>query len=48
MVFSALKNNDAEKADQLHISLMMNNASICSSWVPGIRQLITEVKNIKL
>ncbi|XP_058796401.1 steroid receptor RNA activator 1-like [Phymastichus coffea] len=45
-ISQALKDNDAEKADQLHVSLMMNNASMCSSWIPGLRQLITELKSM--
>jgi len=43
-----LREGNVEKADQCHISLMMSNASICSSWMPGIRQIITEMKTKKL
>ncbi|KAL7297580.1 hypothetical protein TKK_0009258 [Trichogramma kaykai] len=42
---SDLEKGDFEAADKLHISLMMNHTSMCSSWIPGIRQLIAEVKN---
>ncbi|KAJ8667413.1 hypothetical protein QAD02_009076 [Eretmocerus hayati] len=44
-ISEALKEGCAERADQLHISLMMSHASVCSSWIPGVRQLITELKN---
>ncbi|XP_011497973.1 PREDICTED: steroid receptor RNA activator 1-like [Ceratosolen solmsi marchali] len=47
-ISEALKELDLEKVDQLHISLMTNNASVCGSWIPGIRQLITEIKNKKI
>ncbi|XP_001601505.1 steroid receptor RNA activator 1 [Nasonia vitripennis] len=47
-ISNALKEEDVEKADQIHISLMMNYATLCSSWIPGIRQLITEIKSKKI
>ncbi|XP_014215552.1 steroid receptor RNA activator 1-like [Copidosoma floridanum] len=47
-VSKALREGEVEKADQLHVSLMMSNASVCSSWMPGIRQIITEMKSKKL
>ena len=44
-IFSALEIGDFKTADRLHISLMVNNANICSSWISGIGQLIKDVKN---
>lgn len=36
---------DIEKADKIHISLMMERASLCTSWISGIRHLILEMKS---
>ncbi|XP_033213485.1 steroid receptor RNA activator 1-like [Belonocnema kinseyi] len=43
-ISKALKEEDAEKADKIHISLMLERAALCSSWIPGIRHLILEMK----
>lgn len=41
---AALREGDIQKADQIHVSLMMQHASLCSSWIPGIRHIILELK----
>ena len=41
---SALKNNDAEGADKIHISLMMDDAAACSAWISGIRHIILKMR----
>lgn len=44
-LLKALNAEDVEKADKLHISLMMEKGSSCSSWLPGIRHLIFDMKS---
>lgn len=44
IIFSALQEGNVEKADQIHVTLMMQYASLCSSWIPGIRHIILELK----
>ncbi|XP_043481437.1 uncharacterized protein LOC122510679 [Leptopilina heterotoma] len=44
-LLKALNAEDVEKADKLQISLMMARGSSCSSWLPGIRHLIFEMKS---
>lgn len=41
---TALREGDIEKADEIHVSLMMQYASLCSTWIPGIRHIILELK----
>ncbi|XP_076277605.1 steroid receptor RNA activator 1 [Lasioglossum baleicum] len=41
----ALQEGNVEKADQIHLSLMMQHASLCSPWIPGIRHIILGLKN---
>ncbi|CAD1469060.1 unnamed protein product, partial [Heterotrigona itama] len=41
---TALREGDIEKADEIHVSLMMQHASLCSTWIPGIRHIILELK----
>lgn len=43
-LFSALREGNIEKADEIHVSLMMQHASLCSTWIPGIRHIILELK----
>lgn len=33
-----------DKADQIHLALMMQHAALCSSWIPGIRHIILGLK----
>ncbi|XP_076232214.1 steroid receptor RNA activator 1 isoform X2 [Calliopsis andreniformis] len=40
----ALREGNVEKADQIHLALMMQNASLCTSWIPGIRHIILGLK----
>ncbi|KAG7208073.1 hypothetical protein KM043_009650 [Ampulex compressa] len=40
----ALKEKNIERADKIHIALMMQYANVCSSWIPGIRRIILELK----
>ncbi|KAK9309795.1 hypothetical protein QLX08_000618 [Tetragonisca angustula] len=41
---TALQEGDIEKADEIHVSLMMQHANLCSTWIPGIRHIILELK----
>ncbi|XP_033335276.2 steroid receptor RNA activator 1 [Megalopta genalis] len=41
----ALQEGNADKADQIHLTLMMQHASLCSPWIPGIRHIILGLKN---
>ena len=43
-LFLALQEGDIEKADKIHVSLMMQHANLCSTWIPGIRHIILELK----
>lgn len=36
----ALKNNEPQKADDIHRALMVDHVSAVSSWMPGVKQLI--------
>ncbi|XP_031826706.1 steroid receptor RNA activator 1 isoform X2 [Nomia melanderi] len=40
----ALQEGNVEKADQIHLMLIMQHASLCSSWIPGIRHIILELR----
>ncbi|KZC10746.1 Steroid receptor RNA activator 1, partial [Dufourea novaeangliae] len=40
----ALKDGNVEEADQIHLTMMMQHASLCSPWIPGIRHIILELK----
>ncbi|CAK9831674.1 Steroid receptor RNA activator 1 [Anthophora retusa] len=41
---TALRMGNVERADQLHVALMMQHASLCSAWIPGIRHIILGLK----
>lgn len=41
---TALQEGNVEKADEIHVALMMQHASLCSAWIPGIRHIILELK----
>ncbi|KOC60807.1 Steroid receptor RNA activator 1 [Habropoda laboriosa] len=41
---TALREGNVEKADQIHVALMMQHASLCSAWIPGIRHIILGLK----
>ncbi|XP_043282941.1 steroid receptor RNA activator 1-like isoform X2 [Venturia canescens] len=43
-ISQALKNNDAEAADKIHVSLVMENAAVCNTWISGIRHMILELR----
>lgn len=43
-VFSALLRKDVEEADKIHITLMMQHATACRTWMPAIRHVIFELK----
>ncbi|KAM3958305.1 steroid receptor RNA activator 1 [Aphomia sociella] len=36
----ALKNNEPQKADEIHRALMVDHVSAVGSWMPGVKQLI--------
>ncbi|XP_034935858.1 steroid receptor RNA activator 1-like [Chelonus insularis] len=40
----ALKEKDIEKADKIHMDLIMNYAAVCNSWIPAIRHIILEMR----
>lgn len=40
----ALREGNVKKADEIHVSLMMQHASLCSAWMPGIRHIILELE----
>ncbi|KAK2578667.1 hypothetical protein KPH14_012156 [Odynerus spinipes] len=44
----ALKEEDVDKADKLHIALMIDHTSVCSAWIPCIRHIISALKEKKL
>lgn len=44
LCFTALKMNDVEAADKIHVSLMMENAASCNTWISGIRHMILELR----
>lgn len=44
VMFLALREGSVEKADQIHLALMMQHASLCSPWIPGIRHIILGLK----
>ena len=41
---TALREGNVDKADQIHLALMMQHAALCSSWIPGIRHIILGLK----
>ncbi|XP_048267041.1 steroid receptor RNA activator 1 isoform X3 [Bombus terrestris] len=41
---TALREGNIKKADEIHVSLMMEHASLCSAWMPGIRHIILELE----
>ncbi|XP_017888394.1 steroid receptor RNA activator 1-like [Ceratina calcarata] len=41
---TALREGNVEKADEIHIALMMKHATLCSAWIPGIRHIILGLK----
>ncbi|XP_033347288.1 steroid receptor RNA activator 1-like isoform X1 [Bombus vosnesenskii] len=41
---TALREGNIKKADEIHVSLMMQHASLCSAWMPGIRHIILELE----
>lgn len=43
----ALQSQNVERADKIHIALMLQYSNLCSSWIPGIRHIILELR-IKL
>ncbi|KAF7393161.1 hypothetical protein HZH66_008994 [Vespula vulgaris] len=47
-ISKALKDEDVEKADKLHIALMIDHTSLCSAWIPSIRHIISALKEKKL
>ncbi|XP_043249600.1 steroid receptor RNA activator 1-like isoform X2 [Colletes gigas] len=40
----ALRKGEIDEADQIHVALMMQHASLCSSWISGIRHIILGLK----
>lgn len=47
-MFLALKEEDVDKADKLHIALMVDHTSLCSAWIPSIRHIISALKEKKI
>ncbi|XP_047358587.1 uncharacterized protein LOC124952566 [Vespa velutina] len=47
-ISKALKEEDVDKADKLHIALMIDHTSLCSAWIPSIRHIISALKEKKL
>ncbi|XP_029174808.1 steroid receptor RNA activator 1-like [Nylanderia fulva] len=43
-ISKALLRKDVKQADKIHISLMMQHASACRTWMPAIRHIIFELK----
>ncbi|EFN88851.1 steroid receptor RNA activator 1 [Harpegnathos saltator] len=43
-VSKALLRRDVQQADQIHINLMMQHATICRTWISAIRHVILELK----
>ncbi|KAG6798100.1 steroid receptor RNA activator 1 isoform X1 [Apis mellifera caucasica] len=41
---TALREGNIEKADEIHIALMMYHANLCNTWIPGIRHIILGLK----
>ncbi|XP_017761023.1 PREDICTED: steroid receptor RNA activator 1-like [Eufriesea mexicana] len=41
---TALREGNIEKANEIHIALMMQHANLCSAWIPGIRHIILGLK----
>ncbi|XP_053994185.1 steroid receptor RNA activator 1-like [Hylaeus volcanicus] len=41
---TALRKGDIENADRIHVALMMQYATLCSPWIPGIRHIILGLK----
>ncbi|XP_043494379.1 uncharacterized protein LOC122519152 isoform X2 [Polistes fuscatus] len=46
-ISKALKEEDVDKADKLHIALMIDHTSLCSAWIPSIRHIISALKRRK-
>lgn len=46
-ISKALKEEDVDKADKLHIALMIDHTSLCSAWIPSIRHIISALKRKK-
>lgn len=47
-ISKALKEEDVDKADKLHIALIIDHTSLCSAWIPSIRYIISALKEKKL
>lgn len=43
-ISKALKEENVDEADKLHIALMIEHTSVCSAWIPCIRHIISALK----
>ncbi|KAI4499258.1 hypothetical protein M0802_005518 [Mischocyttarus mexicanus] len=46
-ISKALKEEDVDRADELHIALMIDHTSLCSAWISSIRHIISALKGRK-
>ncbi|XP_012269706.2 steroid receptor RNA activator 1-like [Athalia rosae] len=45
---NALRNKDVPTADKIHVSLMVDHATLCSPWIPVIRHIIMASREQRL
>ncbi|EGI65687.1 PREDICTED: steroid receptor RNA activator 1-like isoform X2 [Acromyrmex echinatior] len=43
-ISKALLRKDVKEADKIHVTLMMQHATVCRTWMPAIRNIIFELK----
>lgn len=43
-ISKALLRKDIKEADKIHITLMMQHANVCRTWMPAVRHIIFELK----
>lgn len=43
----ALREKEDERADRIHLTLMMNHSNVCSPWISLVRQIVLELKEKK-
>ncbi|KYQ50831.1 Steroid receptor RNA activator 1 [Trachymyrmex zeteki] len=43
-ISKALLRKDIKEADKIHVTLMMQHATVCRTWMPAIRHIIFELK----
>lgn len=40
LLISALRDNQASTADDIHRALMVDHVSVVGTWMPGVKQLV--------